>query len=123
MSYQFGSNNQGQNYGFGQNSQAGGSPFIIVSNVEDVEKAVVQPNETKWFMIQNDTAIAVKTASSIGYSNTEYYRLTKFVPAVLQPPKAGSEYVTTDQLKDAISQIVSQLQAAPPAPTTSKSNR
>lgn len=123
MGYQFGNNVQNQNYGFNQNSQAGVSPFIIVSNVDDVEKAVVQPNETKWFMIQNDTAIAVKTASSIGYSTTEYYRLTKFVPAVLQPPKAGAEYVTTDQLKEAISQIVSQLQAAPAAPTTSKSSR
>lgn len=113
-------NGQNPNVGYGQNQQPGSSPFIIVPTVGDVEKVVVQPNETKWFMIQNDTAIAVKTASSIGYSTTEYYKLTKFVPTALQPPAAGSEYVTTDQLKEAISQIVNQLQASP---TTTKAGR
>ena len=55
MGYPFGNNAQNQNYGFNQNSQAGISPFIIVSNVDDEEKAVAQTNETNHGVLQADT--------------------------------------------------------------------
>lgn len=101
-----------------QPQSTGSNPFIVVPSVYDVEKVVVQSNETKWFMIQNDYAIAVKTADAIGYSNTKYYKLVEFKPNVIQQPSSsGNEYVTAAQLDEklnsVVSQIVNQLQSAP----------
>lgn len=101
-----------------QQQSTGSNPFIVVPSVYDVEKVVVQSNETKWFMIQNDYAIAVKTADAIGYSNTKYYKLVEFKPNVIQQSTSSSnEYVTTAQLDEklnaVVSQIVTQLQSTP----------
>lgn len=101
-----------------QQQSTGSNPFIVVPSVYDVEKVVVQSNETKWFMIQNDYAIAVKTADAIGYSNTKYYKLVEFKPNVIQQSTSNSnEYVTTAQLDEklnaVVSQIVTQLQSTP----------
>lgn len=112
-------NQNGRNWQNPCQSQASGSnPFIVVPSVYDVEKVVVQANETKWFMIQNDYAIAVKTADAIGYSNTKYYKLVEFKPTTIQQPSSsGTEYITAAQLDEKLnnfaSQIVTQLQSVP----------
>lgn len=69
-------------------------------------------------MIQNDYAIAVKTADAIGYSNTKYYKLAEFKPTTVQQPvSSGTEYITAAQLDEKLnnfaSQIVTQLQSVP----------
>lgn len=120
MTFPYNDQNQsGRNWQNSCQSQAiGSNPFIVVPSVYDVEKVVVQANETKWFMIQNDYAIAVKTADAIGYSNTKYYKLAEFKPTTIQQPvSSGTEYITAAQLDEKLnnfaSQIVTQLQSVP----------
>lgn len=103
--------------------QIGGqNPFTMVPTIADVDKVVAQPGETKWIMVQNDAVIAVKTASAVGYATTEYYRLSKFDPAVMQTPAPGCNYVTEQQMEErinaAISQAMSQMQPVSAAKST-----
>lgn len=110
--------------GYGQmhQPQVAQNPFLMVPTIADVDKVVAQAGETRWIMVQNDAVIAVKTASAVGYATTEYYRLSKFDPAVMQTPAPGCNYVTEQQMEErinaAISQAMSQLQLASAAKST-----
>ena len=109
-------------YGQMQQPQVVQNPFLMVPTIADVDKVVAQAGETRWIMVQNDAVIAVKTASAVGYATTEYYRLSKFDPAVMQTPAPGCNYVTEQQMEErinaAISQAMSQLQPASAAKST-----
>ena len=109
-------------YGQMQQPQVAQNPFLMVPTIADVDKVVAQAGETRWIMVQNDAVIAVKTARAVGYATTEYYRLSKFDPAVMQTPAPGCNYVTEQQMEErinaAISQAMSQLQPASAAKST-----
>lgn len=99
------------------------NPFTMVPTIADVDKVVTQPGETKWIMVQNDPVLAVKTANAIGYASSEYYRLTRFDPAVSQQAD-GIQYLTEAQadqkiqaaVKAEVERAMAQYQAALAAP-------
>ena len=109
-------------YGQMRQPQVAQNPFLMVPTITDVDNVVAQAGETRWIMVQNDAVIAVKTANAVGYATTEYYRLSKFDPAVMQTPAPGCNYVTEQQMEErinaAISQVMSQMQPASAAKST-----
>lgn len=104
--------------------QIGGqNPFTMVPTIADVDKVVAQPGETKWIMVQNDPVLAVKTANTMGYASSEYYRLTKFDPTAMQAV-GESKYLTAAQADEKIQaavraevdRVMAQYQTAPTTP-------
>lgn len=122
--------------GYGQQINAqpaqqigGQNPFTMVPTIADVEKVVAQPGETKWIMVQNDPVLAVKTANTMGYASSEYYRLTKFDPAAVQTV-GELQYLTAAQadekiqaaVKAEVDRVMAQYQTAPARTTRAKEN-
>lgn len=110
--------------------QIGGlNPFTMVPTIADVEKVVAQPGETKWIMVQNDPVLAVKTANTMGYASSEYYRLTKFDPSAVQTV-GEPQYLTAAQadekiqaaVKAEVDRVMAQYQTAPARTTRAKEN-
>ena len=104
-------------------NQAPATPFTMVPTVADVDKVVAQPGETKWIMVQNEPVLAVKTANTMGYASSEYYRLAKIDPAALQGG-GDAQYLTAAQaeqkiqaaVKAEVERVMAQYQTAPAAP-------
>lgn len=101
---------------------SGQNPFTMVPTIADVDKVVAQPGETKWIMVQNEPVLAVKTANTMGYASSEYYRLAKFDPAAMQT--AGDRQYLTAQEADAkiqaavkaeFDRLMAQYQTSPAA--------
>ena len=110
--------------------QIGGqNPFTMVPTIADVEKVVAQPGDTKWIMVQNDPVLAVKTANTMGYASSEYYRLTKFDPTAVQTV-GEPQYLTAAQadekiqaaVKAEVDRVMAQYQTAPARTTRAKEN-
>lgn len=107
-----------------QSAPIGGqNPFTMVPTIADVEKVVAQPGETKWIMVQNDPVLAVKTANTMGYASSEYYKLSKFDPAAMQTV-GDTQYLTAAQADEKIQtavraevdRVMAQYQTAPVTP-------
>lgn len=104
-------------------ASAPATPFTMVPTVADVDKVVAQPGETKWIMVQNEPVLAVKTANTMGYASSEYYRLAKIDPAAMQSG-GDAQYLTAAQadqkiqaaVKAEVERVMAQYQTAPAAP-------
>lgn len=94
--------NQGQympTYGTGMNQyqQQAGPELVTVQTIEQVGQIGVQPGQRKVVMVQNEPVIATRYADQMGLASTEYYRLTKFDPAM--NAATGGDYVTRQEFE------------------------
>ena len=79
-----------------QQEQSGGPDWIRVPSVQQVEHVAVQPGQTAWIMVQNEPVFAVKEASKVGLTSTEYYRFEAFDPSAIQQEASGKTVSPTD---------------------------
>jgi len=80
--------------------------WIMVPTVNQVENVGVQPGQKAWIMVQNEPIFALRTADQMGLVQTDYYKFEKWVPTA---ESARSEYVTKDQMEQAIQNAIREL--------------
>ena len=64
--------------------------WIRVPNVPDVEQVSVQPGQTAWIMVQNNSVFAVRMADPMGMVTTKYFQFAEFDPRQADQQKQNS---------------------------------
>lgn len=98
--------------------------WIMVPEVRSVDQVSVQPGQKAWVMVQNEPVFAFRTANDMGLITTQYFRFEQFDPSIALQPKVQPEYVTFDQMNQAIARALEKFTPvsvpATPAKSTSK---
>lgn len=74
----------------GPQGQMNSMDWIRVPNVPDVEQVSVQPGQTAWIMVQNNSVFAVRMADPMGMVTTKYFQFAEFDPRQADQQKQNS---------------------------------
>jgi hypothetical protein len=71
---------------------------LYVPNVNQVKEVDMRGLSKAFIVVQNEPVIAMRTADSMGLTNTEYFTLTKYDPeSVVLPSAPAQTYVTREE--------------------------
>lgn len=79
-----------QNAPDGLNQGYGSMPWIFVSSEEDARNRIVQPNQTAWFMDNNNPYFYVKSCDVSGAVTVSLYQDGQLVPGAVQSATAAA---------------------------------
>jgi len=77
--------------------------WIFVQSIDQVESVSVPPSKKAWIMVQNEPVFALRSADAMGLITTDFYKFEKM------EAKAKPEFITSDQLAEALRQLKEEI--------------